>query len=298
MRADAGLAWAKARFGGRVLTDIRPLRDRRLDERGGCSVCGTETTFAFNSWVTPGAQRATWDDPDAWMAHTRRESMFCRSCYSSLRVRRFAEVLLQLYGNGAASNAAELVEQEDFRGLDVAEINAIGSVGSLHRFLQRLPRLWFSEYRGPGDLGQIVAGARNEDICSLTYPDASVDLVLSSDTLEHVPDFMLALRETRRVLRPGGRHIFTVPIIASRPTTVARATVGDAGRIVHHLPPVYHGRGSGLYRLLPVGTDLLAYTEFGADLCDHIAAAGFEPELFRGDDVTGMNWVFSGRVVG
>jgi len=44
----------------------------------------------------------------------------------------------------------------------------------------------------------VIGGARNEDICRLTYADASFDLVLSSDTLEHVPDFRAALRETRR----------------------------------------------------------------------------------------------------
>ena len=38
------------------------------------------------------------------------------------------------------------------------------------------------------------------------------DLVLTSETLEHVPDPRLALRETLRVLRPGGRHVFTVPL--------------------------------------------------------------------------------------
>jgi hypothetical protein len=297
MTRDAALAWAKARFGGRVLTDLRPLQDRRLDERGRCSVCGRETTFAFNSWVTPAAQRETWDDPEAWAAHTRRESMFCRHCHSSRRVRRFADVLVELYGNGAVSSAAELVEREAVRRLDVAEINTIGSVGSLHRFLQRLPRLSFSEYRGPEGLGHVVGGVRNEDICALTYPDASFDLVLSSDTLEHVPDFMLALRETRRVLRPGGRHVFTVPLLASRPATVARATVDAAGSVVHHLPPVYHGRGSGLYRFLPVGADLLAFTEFGADIGTHLAAAGFAPELFPGGDATGMDWVIAGRAV-
>jgi ubiquinone/menaquinone biosynthesis C-methylase UbiE len=168
----------------------------------------------------------------------------------------------------------------------------------LHAFLDLLPNLAYSEYQGNNHRGEVVDGVRSEDICSLTYPDASFDLVLSSDTLEHVPDFRLALRETRRVLRPGGRHVFTVPIVGSRPTTEPRAHVAGDGSIEHVLPPLYHGRGAGLYRHLPVGQDLLTFTEFGSDLTDHMREAGFEPEVVRADarDESGATWVFSGRV--
>lgn len=45
-------------------------------------------------------------------------------------------------------------------------------------------------------------------------PDASVDVVLATETLEHVPEPREFLAETRRVLRPGGRVILTVPFAA------------------------------------------------------------------------------------
>jgi SAM-dependent methyltransferase len=44
--------------------------------------------------------------------------------------------------------------------------------------------------------------------------DASVDVVLATETLEHVPDPAVFLAEARRVLRPGGRIILTVPFVA------------------------------------------------------------------------------------
>lgn len=44
--------------------------------------------------------------------------------------------------------------------------------------------------------------------------DASVDVVLATETLEHVPAPDRFLREARRVLRPGGRVILTVPFAA------------------------------------------------------------------------------------
>lgn len=44
--------------------------------------------------------------------------------------------------------------------------------------------------------------------------DASVDLVLATETLEHIPDPAVFLAEARRVLRPGGRLLLTVPFAA------------------------------------------------------------------------------------
>ena len=42
-------------------------------------------------------------------------------------------------------------------------------------------------------------------------PDQSVDLFVSFETMEHVPDAMLLLREMHRVLKPAGRVIVSVP---------------------------------------------------------------------------------------
>ena len=291
---------AKARFGRPILLNLRPIRNHHHDEYGWCSVCGAEAKFTFNSWVIPVDQFAAFSDATLAAAYARRESLFCRFCCSSLRVRNMADVLLLLYGDGLKS-VAELVDQEGFRSHDIAEINTIGSMGSLHTFLARLPHLSFSEYHGADQLGEVIDGARNEDICRLTYADESFDLVLSSDTLEHVRDFREALRETRRVLRPGGRHVFTVPMVATREKSFARVAFDKEGQPINLLPPLYHGRGRGLYRFIPASEDLLTFTEFGRDLTDHMREAGFEPEVLRGADAmdeTGAAFVFSGRAPG
>jgi SAM-dependent methyltransferase len=44
--------------------------------------------------------------------------------------------------------------------------------------------------------------------------DAAVDVVLATETLEHVPEPSVFLAEARRVLRPGGRIVLTVPFAA------------------------------------------------------------------------------------
>lgn len=55
-------------------------------------------------------------------------------------------------------------------------------------------------------LGLTVDG-RVADAEALPYPDDSFDLVVGHAVIHHVPDVELALREMRRVLRPGGRLV-------------------------------------------------------------------------------------------
>jgi SAM-dependent methyltransferase len=56
---------------------------------------------------------------------------------------------------------------------------------------------------------------RQGDICALPFPDASFDLVLATDVIEHVDDDRRALAEIARVLAPGGAVLITVPTFPS-----------------------------------------------------------------------------------
>lgn len=60
--------------------------------------------------------------------------------------------------------------------------------------------------RGAGDVCWGIA-----DIERLPHPEASFDTVVSCETIEHVPDPALAVRELGRVLKPGGRLFLTTP---------------------------------------------------------------------------------------
>ena len=53
------------------------------------------------------------------------------------------------------------------------------------------------------------------DVEDLRYPDASFDAVLSMGVLEYLPNYVMALHEIARVLKPGGHAVLTVPNQAS-----------------------------------------------------------------------------------
>jgi len=54
-------------------------------------------------------------------------------------------------------------------------------------------------------------GLAAADARRLPFPNASLDRVICSEVLEHVPDFVAVLAECARTLRPGGRLGISVP---------------------------------------------------------------------------------------
>jgi SAM-dependent methyltransferase len=208
-----------------------------------------------------------WQLEEPWIGwFNRREGQLCMSCMSSPRVQQMASAiqsaLSQNFGRSFKS-FDDLTRQPVFQRLRIAEIN---SVGTLHRFLARCPQLQYSEY------GSSDPNVLNQDILNLSYADECFDMVLTSETLEHVPDFARGLREIRRTLRPDGLHIFTVPVIWDRSTTRRRAEVVD-GETRHLLPPCYHAGGGKNAK------DYLVFSEFGADITGMIESAGFQCEV-------------------
>ena len=98
----------------------------------------------------------------------------------------------------------------------------------------------------------------DHDMHNLGFRDGAFDVVVHSDTLEHVPDSARCLAECRRILAPRGALCFTVPIV------VGRMTRTRAG-----LLPSYHGTRT------TNTADLLVHTEFGADVWTMVMQAGF-----------------------
>ena len=86
-----------------------------------------------------------------------------------------------------------------------------------------LPQSTYSEHR--------VYPVIDYDGCLLPCPDASLDVVFSSNVLEHVPDLAPLQREIKRVLKPGGYCVHILPTTAWRFWTSLTAFVDSWSKI-------------------------------------------------------------------
>jgi SAM-dependent methyltransferase len=140
--------------------------------------------------------------------------------------------------------------------------------GPFHAFLKRRAAdLTSSEYFDQVPAGAFVDGVQCQDVQRLTYADDSFDVCTSTEVFEHVPDDRRGFSEVRRVLKPGGMLLFTVPL-SGNDQTVERARLTPGGAIEHLLPPELHGDPQ---RAAPV----LAFRTYGRDIIDRLTGAGF-----------------------
>ena len=208
---------------------------------------------------------AMWGlSPREAKALVNKETLLCFFCGAKLRARRLAQVLIEALPTSGEKpkSLREWASRPESRGLRVAEINLIEGV---HEAIAPLPFLQSSDYsEQPSDL------VPSEDLTNLSYRDESFDLVLTSETLEHVPNFDGALKEIYRILKPGGFHIFTIPVRPCLESTFARREIAPDGSIVDHAPPVSHPGGDWGY---PV------FTEFGLDVVNIVDRAGFSTSV-------------------
>lgn len=213
-----------------------------------CAVCGA-TTFHDQSVLWPALIEAWELTPEEVAIIDRQQGRRCQECGASLRSQALAAAILAEYEFSGLFR--EFVETSAAQALRVLEINR---AGELTPWLARLAQHELVEYPAV-------------DMQQMPFAAGTFDLVVHSDTLEHVPDPLVGLRECRRVLRPGGRCIYTVPLL------VGRATRSCAGR-----PPSYHGSPAH-------PDDCRVHTEFGADAWLWPIRAGFDAcAIHRWDD--------------
>ncbi|CAN1527505.1 AdoMet_MTases domain containing protein [Burkholderiaceae bacterium] len=152
------------------------------------------------------------------------------------------------------------------------EIYIMEQVTPLFRFLKnKYKNLIGSEYLGEATPLGLTSknGIRNEDATCLTFASNSLDLILSFDVFEHVPDYKLAFAECFRVLKDGGHIFFSVPFALLSEDNIIRATVDNANIVTHILPPIFHGD--------PMNSQegVLCFQEFGWALLDDLLEIGF-----------------------
>jgi SAM-dependent methyltransferase len=157
---------------------------------------------------------------------------------------------------------------EDLRRQEVYLVEAISGFAVWLRRKLEAEKLVCSEYLENAE--KAFSDIPHQDLCALTFPDSSFDLVLCNELFEHVQDLDLAFREIARVLRPGGRLLSTFPLAFGQQESIKKALYNSAtGESVlideaeYHGDPVRPEAGSLVYRIP------------GWEVQDQLQAAGF-----------------------
>lgn len=155
-------------------------------------------------------QRVARDLPDLYPAPTtgyyrRCEIELIRRAFGSLRGKRLLK--LDLWNEAKNTRILHWIEEQgaDAYGLDLSHLTAT--------IARRNSRMTHPRIR-----------ILQADIRELPFPDRSFDLLYTMGTIEHIAEYRQAVREVRRVLRPGGRAILGVPYkwnLFLRPALVA-----------------------------------------------------------------------------
>jgi len=205
-----------------------------------CCVCGGEE-FASKDVLWPELVENWGLLPQEVEYINRQQGFHCLSCSNNLRSIALSSAILKAYRY--EGTLAQFVCSELASSLKVLEVNEAGGLTSL---LERLPHHRLIKYP-------------EHDLTNLGLDSRGFDLVVHSDTLEHVEDPLAGLTECRRVLNENGRCIFTVPIVIGR---LSRSRSG--------LSNSYHGSQA------ESSHNLLVHTEFGSDVWTYVFDAGFQ----------------------
>lgn len=216
-----------------------------------------------------------------------REEGKCPTCGSFNRLRQIAEAALpevqRMTGRQFGS----------FKELALSDLAIYNTqcAGPLHNVLQAAPGYVCSEFISSEILaGTVVRSTLHEDLQHTSFPSSTFDLILSSEVFDHIPRPYQGHHEVRRILKPGGSHVFTVPFSPDDLHDQVRASVED-GRLVHHVkPPIYAGDP------LHQKGDLI-FTIFGQEMVDKMCLLGFNVTAHRlhngAHGILGNNaWVF------
>src|SRR5581483_4564543 len=161
-----------------------------LDGRAApwCNVCGHEGGFLY--------------------PERGREGLICPGCSASTRQR----ALIYALGVWLNEEGQTVADWEPRKELCVLEASGRSAYPAL---LAEKLRYVNAEYRADprGELPPLSAQA---DLERLSYADASLDIVIAADVLEHVRHDEQALREISRSLKPGGLLLLTVPYEPNR----------------------------------------------------------------------------------
>ena len=239
---------------------------------GRCNICGKDSQFFYDSELL------------------YRESLTCGECLSTSRYRSIARGILRAISELTGIEANSLAELDQLASNDSLAIYETQPSFYYERNAYPIPDLlakpkWIdvkvSTYRPKSRLGSNLGkNFTNQNLEKLTFPDNSFNLVITSDVMEHVRLDQRAHKEIRRVLKPGGVYLFTVPHFREKRETLVRVGIvdeSDPSQDKYLMEKEYHGDGNS-----PSGK-VLSYRAYGTDLDEYLTSLGFEVDYCKTD---------------
>lgn len=192
-----------------MINKLDDLEGQIFKHEGYCPICEKEVIFfAEEKWF--------------------RDYLICPSCNSIPRERALFKVITDYFPN--------------YRELKIHE-SSPGGRGATIKLHHECNGYSASHYYPNISEGLInpKSGFRCENLENLTFPDNSFDIFITQDVMEHIFNTEKAFKEIARVLKPGGAHIFTVPLINKTKRTERWASKAESGEVLYHHEPEYHG---------------------------------------------------------
>lgn len=220
---------------------LNSMKKKPVLENYYCHVCGsTDYSYANVLWDSLVSE---WQlSPEEVEYINLQQGITCVQCGANMRSIALSKALLDCLETDASCITDHFaINHSSDSALKVLEIN---EAGGLSPFLKNFPNHKLIKYP-------------KNDMHDLSKYLGQYDIVIHSDTLEHVRNPIHALNQCKLALKGNGSLIYTVPVIPSR---LSRDRSG--------LPNSTHSRETR--------SDYIVATEFGADFWSYPIKAGFQ----------------------
>jgi len=208
-----------------------------------------------------------------------RESGVCLLCRSSNRQRQISFVLLEAIAEVTGTRFSSIKDfsarASQFKSFSNFRIYNAETTGRVHHYMKDFTNYVASEYLGDNSIsGECINGVLHQNLMQTSFENDYFDIIITSDVFEHIADPYKAFAEVYRILKPGGRHIFTVPFYSDRYKDELRAVIDEYGTLKNLLPPIYHDD--------PIRSEgILVYVIFSMEMLLKLNDMGYHVKMYN-----------------